>query len=79
MVAPARKIKNTQKTINYARRFYNIGKARKKIETDIEIGDEVLIDCDAKVIVINKYNCAAVVEFPNGDRTVISFDRLTKL
>ncbi|MGM0220031.1 hypothetical protein [Enterococcus sp. AZ126] len=53
-------------------------KARKKIETDLEIGDTALIDGATEIKIVNKGNCAATVEFNNGDRTVISFDRLQK-
>lgn len=59
-------------------RFHGAYKARKKIDTDLEIGDMALIDGSIKVKIINKGNCAASVEFSNGDRTVISFDRLQK-
>ena len=60
-------------------RFHGAYKARKKIDTDLEIGDVALVDGSIEVKIINKGNCAATVEFENRDRTVISFDRLSKL
>jgi len=60
-------------------RYHGTYSGRKKITTDIEIGDQALIDCDVVVKIVNMYKCAAVVEFSNGDRTVISYDRLSKL
>lgn len=60
-------------------RYHGTYSGRKKIATDIEIGDQALIDCDVVVNVVNKGNCAATVEFHNGDRTVVSYDRLSKL
>lgn len=60
-------------------RYHGTYSGRKKIATDLEIGDQALIDCDVVVKIINKGNCAATVEFSNGDRTVISYDRLSKL
>jgi hypothetical protein len=62
-----------------APKLQSIYKARKKIATDLVIGDQALVDCDAMVTIINTYKCSACVELPNGDRSVINYDRLTKL
>lgn len=78
MSAPAR-LRVTSANMITLPKNHKMYKARKKIATDLEIGDQALIDCDAVVKIVNKYNCAGVVEFPNGDRTVISYDRLSKL
>lgn len=59
-------------------RYHGSYKGRKKIETNVEIGDSVLIDGKVEAYVFNKGNCAASVELLNGDRTVVSLDRLTK-
>ncbi len=60
-------------------RYHGTYSGRKKIPNDFEIGDQALIDCDMVIKIINKGNCAATVEFSNGDRTVISYDRLSRL
>lgn len=60
-------------------RFHGAYKARKKIDTDLEIGDMALIDGSTKVKIINKGNCSAVVEDERHERRNISFDRLIKV
>ncbi|GGD06253.1 hypothetical protein [Enterococcus wangshanyuanii] len=79
MSAPERKLHRSASSIYSIGFVNNTRKARKKIPNDLEIGDQALIDCDVVVKIINKGNCAATVEFSNGDRTVISYDRLSKL
>lgn len=60
-------------------RYHGTYSGRKKITTDLEIGDQALIDLGVVVKIVNKLNCAGVVEFHNGDRTVVSYDQLSKL
>jgi len=79
LTAPARLHHKAEIPVRKGHRYLYGTKARRKIKTDIEIGDEVLIDCDRKAVVVNKYNCAGVVEFSNHERTAISFDRLSKI
>lgn len=60
-------------------RYHGTYSGRKKITTVLEIGDQALIDCGVVVKIVNTLNCAGVVEFQDGDRSVISYDRLSRL
>lgn len=54
-------------------------KGRRYIPTNLQNGDTALAYGSDEVTVIKKYNCSAMVEYKNGDRTVINFDFLVKV
>lgn len=60
-------------------RFHGAFKARKKIDTDLEIGDMALVDNNEKVTIFSKGKCSAVVIDTHYGRKNISYDRLRKL
>lgn len=78
MSAPAR-LRVASANVITLPKNHKMYKVRKKIATDLEIGDQALIDCDVVVRIVNKGNCSAVVEDAYHNRTNISFDRLSKL
>jgi len=77
MSAPVRKHHQVSKT----RGLYTTGNhfnSRPKIETDLEVGDAAIAYGSDKVSILKRYNCSAMVEYANGEQTVINFDNLVK-
>lgn len=52
--------------------------SRSKIETDLKAGDMAMAYGSDTVKILKKYNCSAMVEYSNKNRTVVNFDNLEK-
>ena len=77
MSAPVRKHHQVSKT----RGLFTSGNhfnSRRKIETNLQNDDFAMAFGSDKVRILKMYNCSAMVEYANLERTVISFDNLVK-
>lgn len=52
--------------------------SRRKIDTNLQNDDFAIAFGSDKVRILKMYNCSAMVEYANGEQTVINFDNLVK-
>ncbi|MHC5215420.1 hypothetical protein ACYSNR_02060 [Enterococcus sp. LJL128] len=81
MTAPARKnirVSNVEIRMKSGQNgsFYE---ARSFIENDLSVGDKATAFGSDTVLIEKKYNCSALVQYSDGERTVINYDDLVKL